>query len=139
MGDQGKRSSLDAEKKEVLMSALGEGGISGKGLMGLSAHHLGKIAKKFLKVSKSMTTTDVLARLKKILRGSRASYTHWVSRQPAEISIDPDGATGAGQATVFVSHAWKYPFSLSCEVIGSYAKELMKQANAKHHPGTVAV
>ena len=49
--------------------------------------------------------------------------------------MDPDMTPGHGHASVFVSHAWKYPFETICEVIGSYSKELTKQANAKHHPG----
>ena len=44
------------------------------GLMGLSAYHIINVAKKFMKVTKAMTTTDVLGRMKKILKNEHTSY-----------------------------------------------------------------
>ena len=64
---------------------------------------------------------------------------NWVTRQQAQIAVDPDMTPGHGRATVFVSHAWSYPFETVCAVIESYSKELTKRANAKHHPGCAMV
>ena len=92
-----------------------------------------------MKVVKTMTTTDVLGRMKKILKNEHTSYCNWASRQPPQISMDPDGSPGWGQASVFVSHAWRYSFETVCEVIEAYAKEITRRANAAHHPGCVSV
>ncbi len=63
---------LSEGNKLVISSALGakiEEEKSGKvATLGLSAHHINNVVKKFMKVSKAMTTTDVLSRMKKILK-----------------------------------------------------------------------
>eukprot|EP00912_Choanoflagellata_sp_UC4_P000214 UC4_evm4s135 len=132
-----KLTSRTSESRNILAAALGEKVEEKTGLIGLSSHHINNVIKKFMKVTKAMTTTDVLVRMKSILKKEHTSYCNWASRQPSQISLDPDGSPGWGQASVFVSHAWKYPFDLSCQAIASYAKELTKQGNTKHHPGCV--
>ncbi len=83
-----------------------------------------------------MTTTDVLGRMKSILKGDFTSYCDWVTRQSSQISCDPDGIKSTGPATIFVSHAWKYKFDMVCSVIQSYAEELRKHATHDRHPGS---
>ena len=130
---------MSEDMQDLLASALGERVEEKTGLLGLSAHHINKVVKKFMKVAKTMTTTDVLGRMKKILKNEHTSYCNWASRQPPQISMDPDGSPGSGQASVFVSHAWRYSFDTVCKVISSYNKELVKAASPGHHPGCKVV
>ena len=131
-----RTSSMSALDSDMLSEALGETVTERTGLIGLSAHQINVVArKKFLRNAKDSTTTETLDRLKRLLKSQHTSYCNFISRQPIQTSVDPDGVAGYGEATVFVSHAWKYPFRLTCEVIGAYAKEISKNANASHHPG----
>ena len=123
------------EMRKHIAAALGDKVEEDTELMGLSSHHINNVVKKFMKVAKAMTTTDVLGRMKRILKNEGTSYCSWASRQPSQISLDPDSTRGVGQDTVFVSHAWRYPFDTVCEVIRAYAKELAKNASPTHHPG----
>eukprot|EP00912_Choanoflagellata_sp_UC4_P001898 UC4_evm1s1218 len=132
-------ANISDDMKDLLASALGEKVEEHTGLLGLSARHINHVVRKFMKVVKTMTTTDVLSRMKKILKNEQTSYCNWVSRQPHPISMDPDGSPGWGQATVFVSHAWRYSFEMVCGVIEAYSKELSRRANAAHHPGCISV
>ncbi len=105
------QASDNEQMKTLLASVMGEKVEEKTGLLGLSAYHINRVVKKFMKVSKAMSTTDVLSRMKKILKNEGTSYCNWASRQPPPISEDPDGSPGWGTATVFVSHAWLVSFA----------------------------
>ena len=67
-------SSISDESRGVFSAALGDKVEEKTGLMGLSAYHINNVVKKFMKVTKAMTTTDVLSRMKKILKNEQTSY-----------------------------------------------------------------
>jgi hypothetical protein len=108
-------------------------------LLGLSAEHISVVARDLMKVSNTMTTTDAMSRMKRLLKRDRSSYASWVLRQSPEISRDLDGAPASATATVFVSHAWRYNFKLVCGVINEYVRQLRRDASPSNHPGLVRV